>query len=376
MRLHFVATALLVLCACASQIPAKLDGGSDEGSDGGADAAIYDSTEYMPSCVSMTHNCGSLSPNPRCGQCQYRVRFERGQCSPDKPCDNLFLIWAAMDCSESVVQGAMDKVLTSRPGWVAACAQPAYPGEMLPTTLGAPTRDSAVMAALWQALKTDPATGVWSGKNLLMAGCSAGASRYPIVAARTNADDQWVGTMKTAACLSEGIYDVPFQDEFIGTGLQAGGASCQGRHRRIAEAYTVASVVAGHSCHSSAQGQCACDDAHATRRWPDSCGDGDCLKHDSIVVSTDAGVTFAGGVSGADFAVPNWKLVSEGSSFSAPTTRCEKDIAPAAPLAGLCELLEAAPATRCTYATFPEAPHCSAYWQNFNSECVDWFEKL
>jgi hypothetical protein len=354
---------------------AAADGGPCEGDTRDTDGGAGDRLRFLESCQAHAHDCASRDAGPRCGQCQLRTVVDASQCTRARPCDRLFLLWAAMDCASDEATQTL-RAVAARPGWVAACAQPLFPGEMLPTTLGAPAREDDTLTAIFEALRTEE--GVWTGRDLLMGGCSAGATRYPVVAARTPNDSRWLATRKNGACFSDGVFDIPSQDRFTGEGAASAATSCAARHQRIVTGYTAASPQPGHACGGSPGGQCACDPAHATRTWPGSCGDGDCLAYESIVVPSAGGSTFsfANGVRASDFAIPHWKLVSEGSDFAATPERCVRDVVPEAPLAGLCQLLDDDPSRSCTLKTFPSAPHCSAYWRNLSTECLDWFEGL
>lgn len=272
------------------------------------------------------------------------------------------------------MQQTLDQIRVGHPDYVTACVQPLYPGELLPSSIGAPERDVAVMSALTAALRTGADTGAWTGERLLMAGCSAGASRYPVVAARYPDDAQWLGTRTTAACFSDGVIDVAYQDRFVGEA--AGGASCAMRHDRIARGYTVASPTAGHACAGSPGGQCACDPAHASRSFPGDCGDGDCVAFDSIVGDGPGGLALAPGVVPGDFAVRSWKLVGEGDRFRATAQRCERDVVGEAPMAALCTALDADPDRTCTFLSLPDSQHCGTFMRDLGTICVDWFETL
>lgn len=347
-------------------------GGGDAGPlDAGAvpaDGGLVDVTRFAPGCRALPSTCGEFDAGASCGECQYRLRYDATRCTAATPCDNLLLVWAAMTCDADEwtrVAGAV----AGRDGWMTACVQPIWPGEVLPSTIGAPERDLAVMGAL-----LGEARGPWSGKNLLMAGCSAGATRYPLVAARTTADAQWLGTQKTGVCMSDGVYNIPHQEAFIGAGLLDGGASCAFRHRRMVQGFTQATGSPGHSCASNPQ--CACNPTHATRTRPGACLGGDCVAYESVVVpgGQDGGFGFAPGLGASDFAVSHWRLVSEGAGLT--DDPCGKDVVAGEPLLGLCAALDAASTHDCTPAEFPAAPHCSAYWQTLGTTCVDWFQGL
>ncbi|MBM4381334.1 MAG: hypothetical protein FJ086_18850 [Deltaproteobacteria bacterium] len=86
------------------------------------------------------------------------------------------------------------------------------------------------------------------------------------------------------------------------------------------------------------------------------------------------GFAFSPGMDASSFAVRHWRLVSEGSALT--QDRCGKDVVAGGPVLGLCSALEAGPQHDCTPVEFPNAPHCSAYWNSLDSTCVDWFEGL
>ena len=353
------------------------DGGSTQGQDGGGaagtDAGIVDTGgRYVAGCESFDKLCEQgNATNPDCGRCEYRILFNADRCTKERPCDNLVLLFASYDCMKPKIGELLDGVVSANPDFVTACVQPLSPGEILPSSLGAPQRDNTAILAAFEELKST--RGVWTGKNLLMGGCSAGGSRYPVVAARFPDDAQWVGTAKTAVCMSDGVVDLPYQDQFISEGTSP---SCEGRHRRIASSYSVNIAVSGHSCSSSPAGQCACDPAHAHRSFANSCAGGDCVDFDSVVKQADAGAwTFNTGITAASFAASHWKLISEGSSFGL-ADRCDKDIVPEEPYQALCNLIDDDPQRSCTFESHPNDPHCSIYTTNFNSACVDWFKTL
>ncbi|GEM_PF-1856467 len=351
----------------ASSASASSSGGA------GTDGGLRDEVRFLDACGAFAHDCASRDAGALCGQCQYRFVFSPSRCSAAQPCDRLFLMWAAMDCA-APQPGAVLAEIADRPGWLAACVQPLFPGEMLPTTLGAPMREQAALTALYDTLKTE--TGVWTGRDLLMTGCSAGATRYPVVAARTAGDTQWLASGVNGACFSDGVFSIPFQDAFTGEGAQAGWPTCAPRHQRMVEAFTTSTPTAGHACTASPQGQCACDPAHATRAWPGACDDGNCLDYESIITGAPGTFALASGLTTAAFAVPHWKLVTEGSAFAAMQSRCTSDVVPEEPLAALCASLDADPEKSCTLVRYPDAPHCSAYWRNISTDCVHWFEQL
>jgi hypothetical protein len=371
---------VLASTSCGDDGAVTIDGALDAAvpGDGGVDAApmIVDTASvYLDDCQALPRRCeGPAAADPRCGSCQYRVRYRGDACTAAAPCDDLFVYWAAFDCDRPELATITTELLGSHPRTVMLCVQPIYPGEILPASLGAPERDQRVMTEALTRLRAGGELGVWSGANLLHGGCSMGATRYPVVAARYPEEASWLGTGKNGVCMSDGVIDLRAQDVFVGEGT---GQSCAGRHRRVASSYTRTVPTATHACGASPGGQCACDPAHAALAYPGDCADGDCVDFDSIVTRGPGGAAFAPGVDPASFAVPHWRLITEGDGWEADlANRCERDVVPAGPFTDLCSLLDAAPSHDCTITHLPDAPHCSQYNANLGELCLDWFAAL
>ncbi len=357
-------------------VDAGLDAGDDAGSGADQEARVVDTAAiYLEECKAFNLRCeGAHADDPLCGACQLRIRYRADACSPEQPCDDLFLFWAAVHCDLEGFAEMSDEILAAQPGFVTACVQPIYPGEILPGSLGAPERDEAVMDSLFQSLRPGGELAVWNGENLLMGGCSMGATRYPVVAARYEQDALWLGNRKTAVCMSDGVVDIGRQDRFVGEGT---GPSCAARHRRIVHAYTVVQPMPGHACQDSPQGQCACDPAHVHIPYTGDCAEGDCVSFDSIVVEENGAFVFSDGVTAGDFAVPHWKLITEGGFWADDLDqRCENDVVDGAPFVGLCQLLDADEAHHCVHESFPDALHCRYYNAQINELCINWFMTL
>ena len=366
--------ALLAACGGGGVAPdAGHDATFDAGGPDAAPAVIDTGSIELTDCQAWNRRCeGADAADPACGACQYRVRYRGDQCSPVAPCADVFVYWAAFTCDEPALDQVTAALLAGHPRTVMLCVQPLYPGEVLPTTLGAPERDDRTLTAALDRLRPGGDLAVWSGANLLMGGCSMGATRYPVVAARHGEDARWLGTGKSAVCMSDGVVDIVAQDAFVGEGT---GPSCAGRHARVARAYTRAAPAAGHACGASPGGQCACDPAHASLRYPGDCGGGDCVTFDSIVRSADA--TFAPGVDADTFAIRHWRLITEGGRWrDDPAARCERDVVPADGFAALCALLDADDDHDCGAVVLPDAPHCSYYNSHLGELCLDWFAGL
>lgn len=383
--LHVVSKALwLVAVLCAACGGGGSNGGSAPSPTPPPLTGLVDSgVLFMDSCTQW--NSASRGPaGPNDGKCEYRYVFNADVCKKDAPCDNLLMYLAPLNCSGEGISQFLVNMATIVPGFAVACVQPLAPGEILPVSLGAPQRDIEVMSTMLNRLKDPAQLGVWSGKNLLFAGNSLGATRYPVVAARYTADDLWLGTQKTAACMSDGVVNIGYQDRFIAEG--PGGLaslSCESRHNRIINAYSVRTAAQSepHSCDTTADavaGHCACNPTHAYPIYAGDCGNGDCAQFDTIVERKAAGWAFAEGVSAQSFAVRHWKLMEEGSSFANTTDRCSKDVVPAEPFRALCTLLNQDANHSCTFVSKPLASHSVYYTNqaNFKSECIDWFNGL
>ncbi len=354
------------------------DGGTttDGGADGGAGDSgkvpagdVIDSAAvYLDECKSMPDDCDGSSP-AECGACYYRTWYRSDGCTTDAPCDDLLLYWAPGNCESAGVVSVFSALLDKWPDMVIACLQPAYPGENFPVSLGAPERENHLVDTVFTQLKPGGDVGVWSGRNLLMGGCSMGASRYPVVAARYPTDAAaWAGTDHTAACLSDGVVDVRFQDNYTGT---EEGVSCEGRHVHIAETYTGVAGATEHSCTASPSGQCACDPAHASRSWPDDCGGGDCVDFDSII-DASTGI-LAKGVDLSLLPATDWKLVTEGGDFAGTATACDNDIVPREHFDALCTAIDDDADHRCQRESYAGASHCTYYPTHIADICVQWF---
>lgn len=352
------------------------DRGAEDGPAGSDASSIADSgPQHVAACEAMASRCAGFTEQ-NCGKCQYRLRYDRKNCSRAKPCDNLFVLFTAGTCEGGAPVKAMDQIISKNSDFVTACVAPQVPAQMLPVSLGAPERDRALLKVVLDRLRDASGLGVWSGKYLLFGGCSAGGTRYPVVAARYPDDASWVGTAKTGACFSDGVLSIAYQDAFIGEKLGAE-PSCRSRHGRVINAYTADTPQPLHGCSNSPNKQCPCDPNHRFKTYSGDCGDGDCVTFDSIVVQQQGGgFALAGGVQASDFAVRHWRLISEGSSFAATANRCDKDVCPEGPYKALCAALDAAASHTCTFVSKPTQPHCAYFYADLNKSCIDWFRAL
>lgn len=351
-----------------------VDGDSESRDEADVDRPqVVDTGEiFIDDCKQFASACDN-STSENCGKCQYRIFYRADVCTKDSPCENAFAYWPAMASESDNLVKVMNDILESHPNFVIFTLQPNYPGEVLPISLGAPEREVMLLKEVFEKLKSKDELGIWTGERLLMGGCSQGATVYPVVAARYPQDSDWTGTKTTAVCMSDGVVDMRFQENFIG---KSTGQSCVSRHMRVAAAYTVENPVQGHSCSDSPMSQCACDPGHSFIAYPGDCNDGDCVEFDSIVGQFGRVWEFSKGLSADSFAVQHWKLITEGGSWNTTNDACLKDVVAAEPYRGLCSLLDADEKHSCTYESFPESPHCGYYNSHLNELCLEWFLSL
>jgi len=337
--------------AVAADLGAVIDVGV-EVDEGAADVAVGTpepvDTEgvFVDTCLALRNMCGPNAPE-NCGSCQYRVSYRADACTPQQLCSDTFVYWSAFGCEHPGLSNMFRQLNEAYPNLVTVCLQPHFPGETLPSSLGAPERDNAVIEAAFDRLRLGGDLGIWDGANLMFGGCSIGATRYPVVAGRLPDDSNWLGSRKTAVCMSDGVVDVNHQLQFVAEGT---GDSCPGRVQRVVQSYR--------------------------RTGSQDCGGMDCMTFDSIVTADGEGFMFNEGVSTADFAATHWRLFTEGRAFDSLDTQCEQDVVNGAPMEALCGLIDASPDHACEFQAFPDAPHCSVYTRDIATLCVDWFLSL
>jgi hypothetical protein len=218
--------------------------------------------------------------------------------------------------------------------------------------------------------------GVWSGANLLLGGCSMGATRYPVVAARY-AESTPAGSAPASngVCMSDGVVDVRAQDAFVGAAPdRAAPAATAGSP----SAYTRAAPTAAHACGGSEGGQCACDPDHAWLPYPGDCGDGDCVEFDSIVTRGPDGPGLRGRGRRRQLRRPALEAGHRGrcaGTTTWPTAASATWCRPGpSPICARCST--PAPDHDCAIEHVPDAPHCASYNANLGPLCLDWFATL
>ncbi len=274
--------------------------------------------------------------------CSFRYLFDPSKCSAASPCDKLVVFWGGgeMDCSK------YDPILQawSGAGYFATCVvlfEDSDGAGLEPYYKEAPRVDLSLRAVVGFG------KAVWSGKDLLLAGISHGASAPVIAMARTAIDEaaEWKGSRKTGGCFYDGTYDVAATDAFLGTGNNGGVCVAPVPHARIVGRY----YSTGPLVHSCVNNKCACDSDHSPDMDQDSISD----------------------VTPASFSVRRWKLIECGSSMDP----CTQDILPGAPIEALCGNIDASPDHSCEFDSMPNAGHgtCAATGA---SRCIQWFDAL
>jgi hypothetical protein len=350
-----VSVALLAGCAVAASAAC----GSDESSGAGAGASTPTATSGAGAAGATTSGTGAASASGAGGsgvggsgtggnggapasagtvdvaacngidgiaqQCSWRYSFDPAQCSPASPCDKLVAYYAGggQDCSS--YDGIMQAFASA--GYVATCI-------LLDQTLKS-IADSPITQA------------VWSGRDLLIAGVSHGATAPVIAMARTTLDDgaHWHGSRKTAGCFYDGIYDIGAIDQLLGTGDAGGQCLAPVPHARIlGRYYPTAPLV--HACSND---KCFCDPDHNP-------------KMDEDTISA---------VAASAFSLARFKLIECGSA----TPPCTGDIVPKAPIDTLCAAIDAGAAHSCELDPMPNETHLSCAGVG-TGKCIGWFDAL
>lgn len=305
--------------------------------------AFIDPT-FIEGCLEAEKDCvdnHAPGDKTKCGQCQYSLFFSHGSCTAEKPCKNLLVYWSPFGCETEGLSDMLLNLARENSRLIVSCMQPHYPGETLPSSLGAPERENLLYGEVFTRLRRGGDIQVWSGERLLHAGCSIGATRYPVVAGRLDVDEQWAASEVTAVCISDGVLDVKAQLAYV----REGGArrDCLNRVKRVTSKY---------------------DDKKCR-------GGMDCYTYDSIISNN----TFADGISASSFAAKNWKIITEGGSYQSGDERCSKDIVLGDPMHTFCNLINAEDGYSCELKKYPLTPHCKAYKKpdEFKEQCIEWF---
>jgi hypothetical protein len=310
------------------------EGQGGDGGDGGSGGAPAESGTFV------VDGCAGI--DGIADRCAWRYEYDARACGPASPCKKAIAFYAGgeQDCSSANYDLILETYAAA--GYLAGCMQifeGAGAAEQEPYADEAPRVD----AVLADFVGSRVASTVWSGEHLLLAGVSHGATAPVIAMARSDLDEQphWHGSVTTAGCFYDGIYDLAALDNLVG----GQGGLCAVIHSRIIQRYYGDS--ASHGCGN---GKCPCDPAHTAKPLTDE---------DTI---TD--------IDPAELAVDTWKLIECGSELSA----CE-DLVPGAPIGALCSNIDASPSHTCEPDPMPMSSHvqCSAAGIE---RCLAWFDQL
>lgn len=279
--------------------------------------------------------------------CYWRYQYDSTKCNPEKPCSKLVIFFSGgeMNCDDSYQNpgAGYSKVLNgyTSDGYVGVCA-----GVFLSSTAAGtipPNKEAGRINALVNDIRQSSAiNAIWNGEDLLFAGISNGATAPVTAMARTSFDDQdtWKGSRKTAACFHDGVYDIPYADQFLSTGSPA--LQCNNlRNRTICGKYT--NTAKDCSPINSADPEVALD----------------------TITQVDP----------TAFAIKNWKLIECGSAL--PACAAQGDWVPATPIQELCNDIAGDPSHTCTFGSQPNDSHiaCMSTAQGI-ANCRDWFNRL
>ncbi len=281
-------------------------------------------------------SCSSLGTGSE--NCSYRYAYDSTLCA-SHGCRKLLISFSDdnMTCDTTALSTyALDS-------YVAVCAN------LYETYAGATTypynKDESRVSALITAITTDTTLAAnWSGEYLFYAGMGHGATSPVVSMARTTDFTQtsWQGTAGTAACLFEGIYDIPGMDSFAGAnGCEATDPAATLPHGVVVGRYTGSLYLGGHDC---GVGPCPCSPAHSSD------------------VDTDSVIN----VSPTTLAITNWNLGECGSGLDP----CTEDVVPAIGINTFCGLISSYGGYSCTFQSYPNISHSSCSV----SYCQTWFD--
>jgi len=301
--------------------------------------AIHESGEKMVSaCSKFDHTSES---------CYWNFRYDQKHCSVKKPCDKLVIYFSGgeMNCDDSFDRphSQYRKVLQSYvdDGYLAVCAGIFVTGQAA-KELPYHGEAKRIDALLMDIRDSSTVKALWSGKHLLFAGISHGSTAPVIAMAHTTLDNQshWKGSVTTAACFHDGVYDVVATDKYMQQGEP---------HQRC------------NALRSSS----------LCNRYSDKAVSCPPLALSNKDVSLDS----LKDIRSAEFAIQNWKLVECGSAL--PACAENGDWAPAGPIRDLCTALDKGSQHTCVFDSQPKDSHVACMsTQKGMTICRDWFDKL
>lgn len=178
---------------------------------------------------------------------------------------------------------------------------------------------------------------LWTGERLLLSGVSHGATAPVVAMAHTDYDDgpAWKGTVTTAACFLDGVYDMQATYDYFSD-------------------YPV-------------QCKAVRDSVICNRYFGGDCGNFDGDDADFLADSTVASPA-------SDFAIHNWKLIECGSAL--PGCLGDADWIPAAPITQLCTNIDAGENHNCIADPVPDEGHLTCSTGSGGAKCRGWFNAL
>ena len=245
-----------------------------------------------------------------------------------------------MNCKSTGYQQILD--VYANDGYVAICAQ------TFANTVGSQSNpyskeSGRVNEVISNIISNPTIQQSWSGKYLLHSGVSHGATSPIIAMARTSYDSNanWKGSLKTAACYYDGIYDSNAELNFLTTN-----ACDNGKTPDVPIVNTQAYI----NRYCGVQTLCA-DFAQKSA--------------DDTIVNVDPSV----------YDIKDWKLLSCGSGTT--TYPCNWDVFPAVQIQILCDKIKSDGTHTCIYKDLPSPQSIHLTCANTkSSECRQWFDTL
>ncbi|NOZ86582.1 MAG: hypothetical protein GXP49_09980 [Deltaproteobacteria bacterium] len=313
------------------------------------DAADKAEQEGLVSGSFLVEDCRDSIDEP----CFWRYRVDRTICPVSHPCSKLLILFSGgdMGCDDPPTKAykRIFDTYTSH-GFVAVCAGIFMSKEaagMLPYN-----REAMRVDILMRSITGSSELGrVWSGEHLLISGASHGASAPVIAMARTDADSGrgWHGTVTTAVCMYDGMYDAFALDKFLLNSITANGDCKPFRERAICDRY-----LSGKPDYET----CLTHSGPAPKVAD--------MYRDTVVA-----------VPPEEFAVTKWKLIECGSSFQKKCGLLGWDMFPRQPIEELCAHLDGSNTHDCVFDSMPDTSHllCPST-EGGIYKCLNWFDSI
>ena len=279
------------------------------------------------------------------GDCFWRYKFDRLQCSPN--CDKLVIFFGGGGMTCDRVDYPTDNILDhySEAGYIAVCAD-LFKSALFAETYPFVDEAGRVDVLIKNITSFFIANELWTGKHLLFSGVSHGATAPVIAMARTPLDNQdyWHGSVATGACFYDGIYDVDAQVDFI----------IENRCDSVFDMLSYNHYFRRYCFPSPPPG------------FPEICS--------SFYEASILDNLITPSVMPRVFYLKDWKLISCGSGATKP---CSYDLVPRVSTEGLCNIIDFGAGS----CEFEDLPYSQGY-DHFNCAieridlCQDWFDNL